>query len=218
MIVEGMPLFWAVMAKSVYTRGSEIMLKSLANPTALGYYAAANKIADLYLLLPNAILASATPIISKSKTQDRTLYLTQMTRLLRVTAAIGISSTLVTVLVAHWLMPIIYGPSFAGSSAVLAINMWSAVPVSFSMITSLWVINEDIAPIQFQKVLFMAVIVFLSNWFLIPQFGAPGAAMSTLIGSILVNIVWDFIDPRMRNFCFLKLHAFLPWWFGLGNI
>ena len=212
---EGMPLFWSTMARNIYVRGTELMIKSLANPAALGYYAAANRIIDLYAIVPGAIVGTATPIVSKSRVQDRAIYLKQMTLLFRVTSAIGIVSTIGVSLVAPWIMPLIYGEEFAGASSVLSLSMWSTIPFTFNLITGTWVINEGLMHVSLQKTVVMAGLTVALNWWLIPLYAAPGAAMSGLIASIIVNIIWDFVDPRMRPLNYLKLHALFPWWFGL---
>jgi PST family polysaccharide transporter len=218
LVHEGMPLFWAAMAYTVYIRSSELMLMALAGATAVGYYAAANKISSLYLLVPAAMAASAMPIISRSRTENPTVYLTQFTNLLRIGSAIAIFSMVVVTLSANWLMPVLYGDEFAGAGPVLAISLWAVFPITLGVFSGNWVINEGLARIQFEKVLVTAGIVTLLNWLLIPSMGASGAALSMLSASVVAQIVWDFIDPRMRSYNMLKLHSFLPWWFGLDKI
>ena len=42
-----------------------------------------------------------------------------------------------------------------------------------------------------------------------------GAAISMLIAAGVVNILWDFFDPRLRPLQRIKLHVWMPWWFRL---
>ena len=100
--------------------------------------------------------ATATPIISKSRTTDKKVYLAQFTNVLRLGSAIAVASTVVVTLVANWLMPVLYGEEFAGAGPVLAISLWAALPTTLGTFSVNWAINEGLARVQFEKVLGMA--------------------------------------------------------------
>jgi PST family polysaccharide transporter len=212
---EGVPYLLSAIAINAYTRGNQIMVTTLVGATANGYFAAATRINELWLLAPNAIINSALPIIARAKQQSEYAYERKLVLLFRLTAGLGLSAALTVSLLAPWVIHLVYGPAYDRATHILTLQMWMAVPYAIQLGNGPWLVNQGLARIVLEKTVAQAALVLILNFWLIPRYEGEGAAISMLIAAALVNILWDFFDSRLRPLQRIKLHAWLPWWFRL---
>ena len=48
------------------------------------------------------------------------------------------------------------------------------------------------------------------NFYLIPNYGAQGAAIATLITLFIIYYIYDILDKDLHRFYYLKLKCFIP--------
>jgi O-antigen/teichoic acid export membrane protein len=194
------------------------MLKSMVGATVTGYYAAAVRVADLWYMLPDAITASALPVIARAKAQDEWQYEQKLVFLMRTFTILSLGGSLLFSLIAPWATVLIYGPAYSAAAAILSIHIWRAVPIALSSGTGAYLVNEGRAAIILQKTLAQAILTVTLNFWLIPRFEGQGASVSLLIAALIAQVLWDFVDPRLRRLRAIRLHAWFPWWFPLSRV
>lgn len=215
---EGIPFLLSALATSAFVKGNQIMVKLLAGATANGYFAAATRISSLWVLVPNAIVSSAMPLIAKAKQADQAGYERQTVMLIRICTGLGIGIAALITLLAPWFIPLLYGPQYVSAAQILVIQVWYAVPQSVNLGTTPWIVNEGLARVTFQKTLVQAALVLGLNFWLIPRYAGVGAALSILIAALFTSVVWDFTDPRLRELRQLELRAWIPWLFSPASL
>jgi PST family polysaccharide transporter len=114
-----------------------------------------------------------------------------------------LSTTLVTSL---------FGNNYLESGVVLQIHIWSSIFVFLGVAQTPWDLAEELQKLAFVKTLIGAFINVLLNLFLIPQSGAMGAAIATLLSYAIVNYLLNLFIPRMNIIFKLQTRAiFLSW-------
>jgi len=101
-------------------------------------------------------------------------------------------------LVSQPLVVLLYGKAYQGSGTVLAIHVFSNVPVALGIAQSVWIVNERRTRLSLYNTAIGSASSVLLNLMLIPKYGANGAAISSLISfstaAILSNI---FFAPNI---------------------
>ncbi len=116
-------------------------------------------------------------------------------------AWIGLAVAIFTTLSASWLVPMIYGPSYAETAAVLSVQIWAGVAVSMSFVHSKWLLSEGLQKYGLVYTLAGACVNVGLNLVLIPRHGAVGAAWATLItqvGLLPIQLVLSQGAPQLR--------------------
>lgn len=214
---EGLPFMLSYLALNAYTKGHQIMVNALLGATANGYFAAALRVNDLWLLVPIAVASSAMPVISQAKVSGVQAYEHKMVVLLRIAGTVCLIGGLGINLAAPLAIELLYGPAYARSAQILVLLTWVALPSALQMGANAWIVNEGLGRVALEKAVSQAVIIVALNFWMLPRFNAEGAAISQLVASTLVNVVWDFFDPRLARLNRIKLHAWLPFWFELPS-
>jgi O-antigen/teichoic acid export membrane protein len=174
------PLAFTSFVATIYLRIDQVMLHRLASDSVLGYYSAAVKVSELFEMLPAALMSSLAPILSVIVSQQLEFrkYVDLSFRYFMVLAAglcVFMAGGAKTVI---WLM---YGDQFLPAAPLLVVLIWSEMPVFFATV----VVNAMIARNQ-QSLLPWPTAVGAGiniglNMFLIPRYGALGAAWATVI-------------------------------------
>ncbi|VAW28452.1 Membrane protein involved in the export of O-antigen, teichoic acid lipoteichoic acids, partial [hydrothermal vent metagenome] len=93
LVKESWPLIFAGLAIAVYMKIDQIMLGEMIGKKAVGTYAAAVRLSEIWYFIPMAIASSVFPSIVKSKQLDAKIYKKRMQKFydLNATLAYGLS-------------------------------------------------------------------------------------------------------------------------------
>ena len=210
LLVEAWPYLLSSLAIIIYMRIDQIMLGEIAGDHEVGIFSAAVTISEAFYFIPGMLLISLAPMIAKKRISSYASYIDSLRSffsimwVLSIVIACGISyfSDLITNL--------IYGPSFSASAAVLSIHVFALIPVYLGVSSNLWLTNENRGDLGIKQTLLGASINILLNIYLIPKYGALGAAMATLVAFFVSAIFANALFARkLFN---LQMMALINFW------
>jgi len=180
---QALPLAFNMICILVSLRADQVILRSMKGADALGYYSAALRFFEAFVIFPTALLLSGFPLmarfdrVSPERLRDtaRWSYKLLSTFILPVALAITI--------LAGPIVRLLFGAPYAPAAAPLAILIWSlffsfAAMVTFDAITAAGRQRVFVGLSIFTTALNIAL-----NLLLIPRYGATGAALAALIYS-----------------------------------
>lgn len=208
-IAYGFPVAVSTLAVGIYHRIDQVMLHNMVNDRVLGNYVAAVRLTELVNVLPIAVMASVFPILSQTAMEHDRFhhYLRLSFRSLMVVAFAGcIFATLFAGPIVH----LLYGEKFTAAGPILAVLIWSEVPVFFGVVMSNALVARNL-----QNYLPLATGVGAAanvalNLYLIPRWGAMGAAWATNISYTLAGIILFLVFPRTRSLAWLGFRILSP--------
>lgn len=185
----------------IYTQMDRIMVQNMSSEYELGIYSAAMLITNLWIFIPNAILESGRPIAMERKRKgDEAGYERRMSQIcgiiqwVSIAAGIGISAF-------GWLaIRIIYGVQFSVANRVLLVLIWSKLFSQMGAVRSVWMLCEGIEKYIKYFVGLGALINLFLNTLLIPEYGAVGAAIATLVTEVVSSFVATMMWLPTRKF------------------
>lgn len=191
LITEGWPLGLAGFFSLFYTRIDRLILSSMLNYQAVGWYSAALVLPASAIQLFNAPLMVATfPLLSRLFLRDKQSFLKTIRNLCLVILAWSLPFTALTTIFAKQIVFLFYGISYQNSIAILKIVVWYVMFASLSAI-----FYKILIVIKKQKlyllISFLGALVNLGlNLFLIPKLGYFGAAWAMVITQIIVCFLY----------------------------
>lgn len=210
---ESAPLIIAGMAVSVYMRIDQIMLGQLLPrgeaDSAVGVYAAAVRISEMWYFVPGALIASVFPALLQSKRQSETLYRKRLQRLFNLLVLISYAFAIPISLFSGIIIRVIFGPDFADSAPVLAILVWAGVWVSLGLARSQVLIAENKVSYSMWSTLAGAILNIILNFLMIPSLGAVGCAIATLVSQITAAQLSTLYFRDIREFGWMQTRAIL---------
>ncbi len=178
---EGAPLLLATVAVIIYMRIDLVMLGSLRDSTAVGIYAAASQLSIVWAFLPMAIAPAAFPILLQARHVDAAAYEHRMRWLLQFIVVCAYAIILALLIAAPWLVRILFGVAYLDAVSVLRIHALSIVFVFVGVVQSAWDLSERLVWLAAWRTVIGAVVNIALNLWLIPAYGAAGAAVATVL-------------------------------------
>ena len=201
LLKESWPFLLSSLAVMIYMRIDQIMLASAVGSYEVGLYSAALRLSEIWYVIPMAIVGSVAPSLTATHGQSRAVYYGRLQRLFTSLVKLAYLVAVPMSLLSTPLIVLLFGPQYAGAGPVLAIHIWTAVFVFIGVATGPWIINEGLGRIQFYRTVIGAITNILLNLYLIPKYGAIGAAIATLLSqAVAVYFSFAFLSRTREVF------------------
>ena len=202
------PLMFAAFAITVYLRIDEVMLRQLAGAAAVGIYAAAVKLSEVWYFVPTALAASVLPALLRAR-QDAAEYEGRLQEYYDLSAAVAYGLSVAMALAAPWIVRVAYGAAFAAAGPILAVHIWSSVFVFLGVARGQWLVNERLQRFYLAATLAGAGLNIVLNYLMIPRWGGLGAAVATVVSYGLAAWLTSYLHPAVRATAAMQTRALL---------
>jgi len=199
LLKESWPLLLGGIAISIYMRVDMVMLEEMSNSHEVGIYAAAIKISEIWYFIPGIVIASVSPAIIASHSNDSCLYLRKLKSLYFIMAWLAIGVSLPIAFFSENIVSLLYGAEYQDAAPVLAIHLWGSLGVFLGMASSQHLLVEHLQKISFYRTLIGMVCNIILNLLLIPSMGAKGAAIATVISYFLATFSLFFFRATRKH-------------------
>lgn len=217
LLADSWPLILSGLSVAVYMKLDQVMLGEMAGDRAVGIYTSATKLTEIWYMIPMVIVSSVFPTVVRSKDNDEGLYYRRITRLFSLMAAVSLPIALPMSLASDWLVVSLYGAGFQAAGPVLAVHIWASLFVFYGVAQGPWDLTENLTRLAMVRIISGAIANILLNLWLIPLYGALGAAIATVVSQALAAVVLNVLHEKTRPifFCQLKSLLFVRYLRGL---
>jgi PST family polysaccharide transporter len=206
LLKQSWPVLFSGMAIMVYMRIDVIMLEAMQGARAVGIYATATRISEVWYFVSTAIVSSVSPAIIQSVDNPRIYYarIQQLFSLMSlISLVIGSCIALSSKLIIH----LLYTDAFSAAAPVLAIHVWASIFVFLGVAQSPWDLSQNLLKLSFYRTLSGAVANISLNLVLIPKYAALGAAVATVASYGVSAVVGNAFNVRTRPIFYMQLKS-----------
>jgi len=207
LLKDSWPLILSGLAIMVYMRIDQIMLGQMLGDESVGIYSAAVRISEVWYFIPMIIVASVFPSIIEAKKKSITLYCKRLQKLFNVIVMLSLGVAIPMTFLSHWVVMLLFGSAYLEAGTVLAIHVWGGIFIFLGVASGNWFIIERLQKLSFYRTLLGALINIGANFFLIPKYGAIGAAVATVFSQMMAAYVFDVISFKTRDLFWMKTRA-----------
>ncbi len=190
-------LLFSGVAAVIYLKIDQVMLGLLLNDRAVGIYAAAVRISEVWYFIPSAIVASFFPRLLEIKSADD-LYNKEIQRLNDVLFCAALSMAILVSIWSEKLILNLFGVDYLESVDVLVVHIWCSIIVFMRALLSKWLIAGGFFRLSLVSQMSGALVNVLLNIYLIPLYGIIGAAYATVISYSVAGYLVLFVHRDLR--------------------
>lgn len=195
---------------ATYWRLDILMLSSMTDEAAVGFYSAAYRFFAIALLISQSYVIAFFPIISKLHLESSQKFRYVCGKSIKLLFIALVPVTLGLWLFGHNLITLIYGGEFSASFAVFRILILALVPMAIAQIFARTLLASGNQKVDLIINVVGLGLNFMLNLFFIPKYGIVGAALATLIVTfanlaILTGILWQKLFDARNILTGLKL-------------
>lgn len=197
-IVSSWPLGVLALSGIIMLNTDNIMIGWIKGITDVGYYSAAQRIAQLIFLVPAMIMTAFFPSLAKfSNQKEKISALVEKSSILLLIIAIPL--TVGGVMLAYQILNLLFGSEYLSGANSFKIMGLMYVPVFLSTVfgNALFAINREKVLLKYA---FLSIVGnFLLNLLLIPVWGIVGSALSSLaVQTIITFFVFLELKKSLR--------------------
>lgn len=207
LLTDSWPLLLSGIAVMVYMKIDQIMLGQMVGDDAVGIYSAAVRISEVWYFIPMTIVATVFPSLLEAKKNNEAQYYQRLQHLYDLMVWLSVGVALPMTFLSTPIVTLLFGKAFAAAGPVLAIHTWASIFVFLGVASSKWFLAENRQILSFQRTLLGAVVNFVLNFLLIPNFGPIGAAISTVVSYSVAAFFSDVIQEETRQMFKMKIRS-----------
>jgi len=194
-------MLFAGVSGYLFSRIDQVMLLHMIGPISVGLYQGAVQVTDMLAgFIPGIIIASLVPALINAKNSNLDSYFNRLKQLIIFIFLLSVTIISLIVLLAPWIVGILYGNDFNDSVSILYIYVWSSLLYMIVVILQQHLINENKTDIFLFLSVSTAFINIILNLLFIPIFGTKGAALTTIISLIAYLILPLFIQSTRKDY------------------
>ena len=179
-------LFTILMAANViYSKIDIIMLEKMIGSVEVGYYSGATKFIYPFMFISGAFMTAVFPKLAKHSEEKDKFRNIQNTAVYYL-GGIGVFLSILLYLGADIIFQLFFGDKYDNSIPIFKILVWFlAIVFIYGPISNSLVAKNRIKFLVYLN-LFMIILNVVLNFILIPNYGARGAAMTTIVCEIMI--------------------------------
>ena len=190
-----------------------VMLTMMIGEAENGYYAAAITCASIAQFVFTAITDSFRPMILLHKKENEAAYEKDVSSLYGLMLYLSILQSIVFTIFAPIIVNLMYGAEYTAAITVFRILTWYFTFSCMGSVRNIWLLAEEKQKYLPIINLSGVVINIVMNAFMIPLWGACGAAFASLLTQLFMNFIFGFIFKPIRKNNALMLKGLSPKFF-----
>jgi polysaccharide transporter, PST family len=215
LLTDCWPLILSGTAVLIYMKIDMVMLGGMVGDKAVGIYAAATRISEVWYFIPVIIYSSLYPSILKTKKISEELYYSRLQKLFDLMSGLSFVIAIPITFLSNVIINAFYKTSYAGAGTILAIHIWAVPFVFLGVAQTSWDLAENLTGLALKRALIGALTNILLNFVLIPRYSGVGAAVSTVVAYAVSGCLANVISKRTMPIfvCQLKSLFFVRYLF-----
>ena len=197
-------------AAVIYLKIDQVMLGLMIGERAVGIYAVAARISEVWYFIPAAIAVSVFPRLTKQREANKAIYGLELQQINDFLFCSGLLIAAIVTLLSDGLV-LVFGETYAESVPILVTHVWTGVFVFMRALLSKWLIAEDLLKLSMFSQVLGALVNIILNLKLIPVYGPVGAAYATLISQAVAGYLVLFFHRDLWPMAMVVTRSiFLP--------
>ena len=203
---QGAPFFISSVFYLITMEADKIIVAQFLGAKSAGLYAAAVRLSEVWYFIPLAFITSFYPRLVESHASGGSSYRDNLAVLYGVTTVIGAGASLLLVITAPLVVPLLYGNTYKESVAVLMVHAPSGFFLALSFASGRHLLAENMARFLTLRSIVAGAVNIVLTCILTRYYGIVGAAIATTISyAVLVLTLILFKETRSHvALCFLS--------------
>jgi PST family polysaccharide transporter len=206
---QSWPLIVSTLFVVILMRTDQVMLGQMRGDKDVGIFSAALALSEIWYFVPMAITSSVFPAMVHAWKTDEKLFYQRLRQLYLLMVWLSLAVAIPLTLFSGEIVAVLYGGKYQSTATVLSIHCWAGVFLFLGVVSNMWYLLENLNHYTLYRCIVGATVNVGLNLVLIPEYGAKGAAISTLVAQSAASYLFDLINKRTRILFALKTESIL---------
>lgn len=204
---EAAPIFLSTMLYLLYSQSHILIMSNLLEPATVGIYSAAIQLIPQAAFIGFILVATFYTELDRKLLTDKTDFRAYVRSLLSMQFSVGIIMAIGVFLTADLIINLLYGARYVEGARVLEIACWAWIFILPAALYSRILIMLGYARYELIKMLIVAPLIILLNYWVISRVGMLGSAVVFVFSYFLVDFLIYFLFKDTRYLGVIGLKA-----------
>lgn len=208
---QSWPYLISASAIIIYMKIDVLMLGYMTTNVETGVYSLTQKLSEVLYIIPVVIIDSVYPSLTRRFNNDNRSANDSGQLLFDLAVGGSIIALLIALLSVKATIDFIFGAEYINSVNIFYLHAWSCIAIAMNTARYKWMANMNLQ--RYAPVVTIAglVINVILNFMLIPEYGAMGAAFSTVASYFLSGYFSSFVFGPLRQMGWMQTRSLWPW-------
>lgn len=193
---------------TIYMKIDQTMLGIIIeDKSEVGVYSVAAQIAEMWSVVPVAIITAIRPVIMENKKENEDKYRESLKRLYYIISGIGLCFALGITIFSKLIIGILYGNEYMAAAPLLSIIVFGTWIACLGNVHYLWFVCEDKYKYSVYYSIVGSVSNIVLNLILMPKYKALGAAIATVGSQTMANVFSFAVFKETRELTYYSIKA-----------
>lgn len=199
LLKDSWPMIFTGVVLMVQARIDQVMLKEIQGSTEVGYYSVAMRLIEVAAFLPIALKSSLFPAIQSAKKHSEDLYKDRLLNFYRLNFVIFLVLAIPIFLFAEDIVILLFGDTYQPAGVLLALLSIRLLFTNMGVARGAYLLTENLMKYSLITMVVGTIVNVTINALLIPEYGARGAIVATIISFLLTIFLLDAFYYRSRG-------------------
>jgi len=178
---DSWPLILSALLTMIYLRIDQVMLGNMIGDKELGNYSVAVQISEVWYFIPMVISSSVFPAFVAVEQDNEPLFYAHLQRLYGMMALYAYLVAIPVTIFSREIVQLLFSSAYAAAAPLAAVLVWAGIFTGLGAARNVLIIAKNWTRVNLVSIALGGVANILLNLLLIPQYGAMGAVIATII-------------------------------------
>lgn len=218
LLKEAFPLLLTSAAVFIYQRIDQVMIGSMVNKEAVGYFATASRFVEILMFVPQVITHTVAPLLVEVRSRSVKEYQRKAQSFMNVVFWGTMVLALLLAFFSFWIVSLTFGTKYLLAVPILHVLSFKAVTFALNTTAGSMIVIENQQKFAIVRDLFGCIVCVGLNYLLLPQFGAMAAAYISILSYFCAGYLGDALVPAYHHIFKMQTITLLKGWIDLFRI
>jgi len=207
LLKDSWPLILSGGILMIQARIDQVMIQEFRGSVEVGYYSVAMRLIEAMAFMPMLIKNSLFPAIQSAKKHSEKLYINRLLNFYRLNFLLFLVFAIPIFLFAEEIVVLLFGEVYQPAGVLLAFLAIRLFFANMGVARGAYILSENMMKFSMITMAIGTVVNVLLNYLWIPEYGAKGAIIATIVSFAVTIYVVDIFYTKARLNVFLQVKS-----------
>ena len=212
LLKDSWPLIFSGGVLMIQARIDQVMIKEMLGSLEVGYYSVAMRLIEAVAFIPMLLKSSLYPSIQSAKIQSKALYQDRLLNFYRLNFLLFLVLAIPIFIFAEPIIVLLFGIEYQPAGVLLALLSIRLFFANMGVARGTYIVTENLMKFSMLTMILGTIVNIYLNYVLIPNYGARGAIVATIVSFFTTIYLVDIFYSKTRHNVILQVKSIITFY------
>ena len=212
LLKDSWPLIFSGGVLMIQARIDQVMIKEMLGSLEVGYYSVAMRLIEAVAFIPMLLKSSLYPSIQSAKIQSKALYQDRLLNFYRLNFLFFLVLAIPIFIFAEPIIVLLFGIEYQPAGVLLALLSIRLFFANMGVARATYIVTENLMKFSMLTMILGTIVNIYLNYVLIPNYGARGAIVATIVSFFTTIYLVDIFYSKTRHNVILQVKSIITFY------